>query len=336
MSRKLLAVEDVKGAWAIIPTPAKENASDWRSEDTVDLDETARAVEGLIEAGIDGILSLGTLGECATLTQQERDAFVATMVEAARGRVPIFAGTSSLSTRESVRQTRIMRDLGAAGSMIGPPMWNKCDTAMAVQFYRDLAEAVPEMAICAYANPFVFKYDFPPAFWAQIADIDQVVMAKTASAGTFLRDHRASRGKIRLMPIDAEYYATARIVPEAAVAFWSSSAACGPAPTIALRDLVEEAKRTGDWAAARALNDRIGTAVLPTIAYGDFEQFQIHNVALEKGRVNTAGWMQAGPHRPPYHLVPPHIEKFGEEGGAAWAALQRDYASSANATAAAE
>ena len=247
-----LSAADIKGAWAIIPTPAKANASDWRATDTVDLDETARAVDALIASGVDGILSLGTLGECATLTWEEKRSFIATMVEAARGRVPIFAGTSTLSTRETIQQTRTACDLGADGTMLGPPMWNKPDVGTAVQFFKDVAEAVPEMAICVYANPFVFKFDFPPPFWAQVAAIPQVIMAKTASAGTYLRDLGASRGSIRLMPIDAEYYAAARLDPETAVAFWSSSASCGPAPVIALRDMVIEAKKTGDWSKAKA------------------------------------------------------------------------------------
>ena len=64
-SKPLIVTEQVTGAWAIMPTPAKPNASDWREQNTVDLDETARVIEGLIAAGVDGILALGTLGECA-------------------------------------------------------------------------------------------------------------------------------------------------------------------------------------------------------------------------------------------------------------------------------
>src|SRR5262249_40302175 len=96
--RSLLEVGDIHGPWAIMPPPGKPNASDWRAEDTVDLDETARVVEALIAAGIDGILSLGTFGEGATLTWDEKIAFIRTAVEAARGRVPFFAGTTSLNT----------------------------------------------------------------------------------------------------------------------------------------------------------------------------------------------------------------------------------------------
>lgn len=324
--RERLTAADIKGCWAIIPTPAKDNASDWRATDTVDLDETARAVEAMIASGVDGILSLGTLGECATLEWEEKRAYMATLVEVARGRVPVFGGTSSLSTRQTVRETKGALDIGIDGTMIGPPMWNKPDVATAVQFFKDVAEAVPEMAICAYANPFVFKFDFPPPFWAQLAAIPQVVCAKTASAGTYLRDLKATRGNIRLMPIDAEYYAAARLDPETAVAFWSSSASCGPAPAIALRGLIEEAKRTGDWSKAAALSDKIGQAILPTIVYGDFNEFQMHNISLEKLRMDAAGWMKAGPNRPPHHVVPEKIRELGRLGGEAWAKLQLEYA----------
>jgi trans-o-hydroxybenzylidenepyruvate hydratase-aldolase len=326
MARSRLTAADISGAWAIIPTPAKPDAADWRAVDTVDLDEAARAVEALITAGVDGILSLGTLGECAALSLAEKREFIAVIVAAARGRVPVFAGSTALGTREAIEQTRLARDLGADGVMAGPSMWNQPDVAAAVTFYRDVAEAVPELPICVYANPFVFKFQFPPAFWAQVAEIPQVIMAKTASAATYLRDQKAARCKIRLMPIDAEYYAAARLDPQTAVAFWSSSAACGPAPVVALRDLISQAKQDGDWAAALALTDKMAAALLPVIAYGDWEQFQMYNVALEKTRMDEAGWMKAGPNRPPYHIVPERITEFGRIAGREWAALHAEYA----------
>ena len=326
-----MTVDEVQGAWAIIPTPAIDGASDWRMENTVDLDETARAVEGLIAAGIDGILTLGTLGECGALTWAEKKGFMATVAETANGRVPVFGGTSTLNTRETIQQTRAARDIGMDGTMVGPPMWNTPDTNMAVRFYRELAEAVPDMAICVYANPYVFKFDFPRPFWAQVAGIPQVIMAKVAGYATLLADLRQSHGNIRLMPLDAEYYGAARLAPGQCTAFWSSSAACGPAPAIALRDLVAQAKRDGNWSAAEALSQEISAALLPIVCYGDMTAFQVHNTALEKGRMNAAGWMKAGPNRPPYHLVPEHIAGFARTGGELWAALQKKYSTAGRA-----
>lgn len=324
--RKLLTVEDIKGCWAIIPTPATPDAGDINASFTVDLDETARAIEAMIQAGVDGILSLGTLGECGALTWDEKSAFIAKMVETAAGRVPIFAGTSSLSTRQTIWETREAYKLGATGTMIGPPMWNKPDAAMAVQFFKDVSSAVPEMAICVYANTFVFKFDFPPPFWAGIADIPQVVMAKTATHGTYLRDVAGCQGKIRILPMDSEYVPAARMSPETAVAFWSSSASCGPAPAVALRDIVIEAKQTHDWQKALELMGKMNQAVLPIICYGDMVAFQENNVTLEKHRMNVAGWMKAGPNRPPHHVEQEKYREFARIGGEAWAALQKEYA----------
>jgi trans-o-hydroxybenzylidenepyruvate hydratase-aldolase len=104
-----------------------------------------------------------------------------------------------------------------------------------------------------------------------VSELPQVISAKIASAGFYLRDQRASKRKIRLMPIDAEFYAAARLDPDTAVAFWSSSASCGPAPAIALREFVEQAKHTGDWSQALTLSDKMTAAALPTICYGDWE-----------------------------------------------------------------
>ena len=156
MTRARLSSHDVQGAWVIIPTPAKDNASDWRAESTVDLDETARAVEGLIAAGIDGLMTLGTFGEGSTLTWEEKRDFVNTIVGVNRGRIPYFAGATSLNTRETVRQMRAMRDLGADGVMLGIPMWCEMETPGAVQFYKDVTEGCPELAICVYAKPEAF------------------------------------------------------------------------------------------------------------------------------------------------------------------------------------
>lgn len=319
--RDRLTAADIRGVWAIIPTPAKPNASDIDARDTVDLDETARAVEALIASGVDGILSLGTLGECATLDWDEKRAFMATLAETARGRIPVFGGTSSLSTRETVRQTRAAFDIGLDGTMIGPPMWCQTDLAGAVQFFRDVAGAVPEMAICVYNNPWVFKFGFPPPFWAQVAQIPQVVCSKYAGVGQLAIILKVVAGRIRLMPLDADYHAAARIDPEACTAFWASGAACGPAPVLALRDRVA----AGDWAGAKTISDELMATYQHLIPRGDFNEFSLYNIQLEKARMDAAGWMKAGPNRPPYTFTPPAYLEGAAKAGAMWKELQERY-----------
>lgn len=307
-----------------MPTPAKPDASDWRAENTVDLDEAARAVEKLIAGGVNAIMSLGTLGECATLSWDEKRAFMATLVETARGRVPVFGGTSTLSTRETIRQTRAARDIGIDGVMLGPPMWCAPDVTTAVQFYRDVAEACPDTAICVYANPEAFRFEFPRPFWAQVSEIPQIITAKYLGVGTLLADLGASRRRIRFLPIDVDYYAAARIDPDFCTAFWTSGAVCGPAPVIALRERVAQARKSGDWNPAAQLSQSIGRTYQTLFPNGSFKDFSMYNIGLEKARMDAAGFMKAGPPRPPYHRVPKLYLEGAQESGRRWAALHQE------------
>lgn len=323
--KEMMTVDQVQGAWAIIPTPAKDGADSYKMQNTVDLDETARVVDALIEAGANAIMGLGSLGECATLTWEEKKAFVGTAVDAAKGRVPMFFGTTSLNTRDTVEQARVFQDMGVDGNMLGVPMWCAPDTAMAVQFYRDVTEALPDMPICVYANTEAFKYSFPPPFWAQVSEMPQVITAKYLTIALMLTDLHLSHRKIRLLPIDLDYYAAARMDPEFNTAFWTSGMVCGPAVHIKLRDEVEKAKQTGDWALAAKISDELGHAGSTMFPNGSFKDFSTYNISLEKHRMDVAGWMKAGPVRPPYHLTPQRYLDGATLVGERIAALHKKY-----------
>ncbi len=320
-----LTVDDIQGAWAIMPTPAKANASDPLARDTVDLDEAERAVNALVEAGVDGILTLGTLGEGATLTWDEKYAYMGVLAETVRGRVPLFGGTTTLNTRDTIDQTRSARDLGLDGTMLGLPMWCRPDLPTAVQFYRDVATAVPEMAICIYANVEAFKFDFPRPFWAQVAEIPQVVSAKYLTIAQLFTDLELTKGRIRFLTTDGDHYAAARIAPDDCTAFWSSGAACGPSVALHLRDAVRKARQNGDWSEAERIAHDIKRSLATLFPNGSVLEFGKYNIGLEKARIDAAGWMRAGPCRPPYVKVPEPFIEGARKSGEAWAALVEGY-----------
>jgi trans-o-hydroxybenzylidenepyruvate hydratase-aldolase len=310
-----------------MPTPAKADAADWRATQTVDIDEAVRAAEALIAGGIDGILTLGTFGEGATLEWDEKRSFLGALVEAVAGRVPLFGGATSLSTRESVRQARAWLDLGVDGNMIGVPMWCKSDLPTAVQFYRDMAEGCPELPICVYANVEAFKFEFPRPFWAQVSEIPQVVSAKYLTIAQLHADLNLTKGRIRFLTTDGDHYAAARIDPEQCTAFWSSGASCGPAPAVQLRDAVRQARLSGDWGIARGVADEIKASLSTLFPKGDIAEFAKYNIGLEKARIDAAGWMKAGPCRPPYTRVPEDYLQGARKSGEAWSALDQKYRS---------
>ena len=320
MARILLTAADVKGAWAIVPTPSKEGASDWRATDTVNVDEAARMVNGLIEAGVDGILSMGTLGEAATMTLDEKLVFMKTIVDAAAGRVPVFVGTTCINTRDTIALTRQAVDIGATGTMLGVPMWCAPSVNVAVQFYKDVAEAVPNINIAIYANPEAFKFDFPRAFWGQVAEIPQVVTAKYIGVGNLLPDLAAIKGRIKLLPIDFDYYGAARM-DDSIDAFWTSGAVCHPLVSTTLRDVIAQARASGNWSAAKAFMGRLAPTAATLFPNGSFKEFSTYNIPLEKARMTAGGWMNAGPCRPPYHLCPENYLEGARNSGRMWAEL---------------
>jgi len=319
-----MTAADVSGAWVIMPTPARADADRWDAIDTVDLDETSRAVTALLDAGADAIMSLGTLGECATLTWPEKQAFMSALIDTVRGRVPVFVGTTTLNTRDTVAQTRWARDAGADGTMVGPPMWCAPSIPTVTQFYRDLAEACPDMAIAIYANHEAFKFEFSLGFWAGVSTIPQIVTAKLPPVAQMLAYIGATGGRIRFLPIDNDYYAAARAAPDFFNGFWSSSACCGPEAAIALRDRVAKAKVDGDWTAAQRLSAAMGQAVAPIFPNGSFKEFSTYNIALEKERMNVAGFLNAGPTRAPYSIVPAPYLEGARASGRAWAKVCQD------------
>jgi 4-hydroxy-tetrahydrodipicolinate synthase len=107
------------------------------------IDATAleRLVESQIAAGIHGLVPCGTSGEAATLSHDEHTEVVRLTVKAARGRVPIVAGTGSNSTAEAIQLTREARAAGADAALVISPYYNKPTQEGIFQHYKALAES---------------------------------------------------------------------------------------------------------------------------------------------------------------------------------------------------
>jgi 4-(2-carboxyphenyl)-2-oxobut-3-enoate aldolase len=150
---------DMRGVMAYPPTPALPGAERVDATDTVDLTETERMIRTLITDGVDAIALNGTLGECATLTLEEWKAFAACAQETAEATKPgfsLFIGSTTLNTRDTVARMRYLADLGVTGTLLGRPMWGNMVGPVMEHFYRDVAEAVPELAIVVYDNTAAF------------------------------------------------------------------------------------------------------------------------------------------------------------------------------------
>jgi 4-hydroxy-tetrahydrodipicolinate synthase len=95
----------------------------------------------VIEGGASGVVPCGTTGESPTLSHNEHDAVVASVVEATAGRVPVVAGTGSNSTAEAVRLTRAAEDAGASAVLSVCPYYNRPSQEGLARHFEAIADA---------------------------------------------------------------------------------------------------------------------------------------------------------------------------------------------------
>jgi dihydrodipicolinate synthase/N-acetylneuraminate lyase len=311
-------VETLKGVIAFPPTPALAGAEGIRARDTVDLAETERMIRSLMDAGVDGIATNGTLGEMATLTIDEWKAFIACAgetVHSVNQDFPLFVGASTMNTRETVERIDYVRSVGLRGVLLGRPMWSPLGMDTMIAFYEDVAAEFPDVSFILYDNPEVFKGPIPPPVYGRLAAVPNIIGAKAqAYSPKFRADVAAAAGKLRILPIEIDWLATRTLFPDDQLACWSPSVMLGPEPVLFLRD----ALNSGDIAAALWVTDRMEWTYEAHPGRSDFAEFSKYNVPMEKLRYDAAGFISAGPSRAPYHVFPESYREGAQENARRW------------------
>lgn len=321
MSLKFTA-KDVHGIYNIMPTPATPDADRWDCEDSVDYEETSRIVNMLIDNHVDAIMTNGTFGEGATITEPEWRKFNAKVVETANGRVPIFCGATTLNTRDTIRRAKELMEMGATGLFLGRPMWQETDEDAIVGYYSDVADALPDTPFVIYDNPEAFKGKITAKTYMRLAKIPNIIASKYLAVGPqYLADIAAVGDNIVLMPLDSDWYYAWKWAPDKAKAIWTGSGNCGMAPLYALKMAIE----SEDEALAKAITVDLRDAYATLFPAGNFHAFSIYNIQLEKTRFNAAGLVNVGPCRPPYSHIPEVYAEGARLVGKKYAALQDKY-----------
>ena len=108
----------------------------------VDYDALGRLVDWHVEQGTDCLAPVGTTGESPTLDHEEHERVIGTVVDRARGRIKVMAGTGSNSTREAVRLTKFAKKMGANGALMVGPYYNKPTQEGYFKHFSAVADAV--------------------------------------------------------------------------------------------------------------------------------------------------------------------------------------------------
>jgi len=149
-------------------------------EGEVDFAKIEELVEWQIGQGTDCILPCGTTGESPTLSHEEHDSVVDTVIKAASGRVKVMAGAGSNSTAEAVRLTRHAAEAGADGALVIVPYYNKPTQEGMYRHFKTVA-ASADIPLVIYNVPGRTGASISPETVIRLAEIENIVGIKEAS-----------------------------------------------------------------------------------------------------------------------------------------------------------
>jgi dihydrodipicolinate synthase/N-acetylneuraminate lyase len=133
-----------------------------------------------LEAGVNGIILGGTLGEASVLTTIEKERLVKFAVEKCAGKVPVILNIAEGSTKEALQQASFAVEWGAKGLMMLPPMRYKSDHRETVTYFKTVADAT-ELPIMIYNNPVDYKIDVTLEMFAELADCKNIQAVKEST-----------------------------------------------------------------------------------------------------------------------------------------------------------
>ncbi|WP_131781348.1 4-hydroxy-tetrahydrodipicolinate synthase [Legionella gresilensis] len=148
--------------------------------DKVDVGRLRELVEFHIEAGTHAIVAAGTTGEAGTLTHDEKYLVIKTVINQARERIPVIAGTAANATKECIELTKMAMECGAHAALIMTPAYIKPTQEGLYQHYSQIAAAVP-IPLILYNVPSRTACDMLPETVARLAQISSIVGIKEAT-----------------------------------------------------------------------------------------------------------------------------------------------------------
>jgi len=164
---------EIKGIIPPILTPMHD-------DETINVPELRRQVDRMIENGCHALFPFGTNGEGYILTAQEKHLVLETVIEQCNGRVPVYAGTGCISTKETIEESKMAQTAGADVLSIITPSFAAASQNELYAHYKAVAEAV-DMPIVLYNIPARTGNALAPATVAKLAKIDNIVGAKDSS-----------------------------------------------------------------------------------------------------------------------------------------------------------
>ena len=162
-----------KGVFPAVTTKFTDN-------DELDFDAFNVNIDAQLEAGVDGFILGGSLGEASVLTDEEKFALLKHTVAYVDRKVPVLLNIAEQTTKAAVNCAQKALDNGASGLMMLPPMRYKADDNETVAFFAAVAKSTP-LPIMIYNNPVDYKIEVTLDMFAQLAEYDNIQSVKEST-----------------------------------------------------------------------------------------------------------------------------------------------------------
>lgn len=152
----------------------------FHSDHSLNIPATLEHLDKMIEAGVHGLIMLGTVGENCSLEYGEKLEVLGATVKHVAGRVPVLSGVAEYTTRLACRFAADAARLGVDGLMVLPAMVYKSDPRETMAHFRAVARA-SDRKIMVYNNPVSYSVDITPEMFLELADEPRFVAIKESS-----------------------------------------------------------------------------------------------------------------------------------------------------------
>ncbi|HVS94986.1 MAG TPA: dihydrodipicolinate synthase family protein [Puia sp.] len=221
------------------------------AHDALDLSLFGSNLDAQIEAGVNGVIIGGSLGEASTLLLEEKERLIHFAVERSADRIAVLLNIAEGSTREAVAQARLAEQWGADGLMLLPPMRYRSDHRETVAFFKTIAASTP-LPVMVYNNPVDYKIDVTLEMFEELIELPNIQAVKESTRDVTNVTRLINRFGQRLSILcGVDTIALEELLMGAAG--WVGGLACAfPAETMAIYRLakagrIEEARRIHRW-----------------------------------------------------------------------------------------
>jgi len=154
--------------------------TEFNKDGSLDLDGTQRHIKSCMDAGIEGLVMLGTLGENASLRAEEKETVLKAAVEATEGKIPVLSGVAEYTTELGLEHAARAKRAGCEGLMVLPSMVYQQDQREGQAHFNAIANGA-NLPVMIYNNPVSYKLDMTPESFVEMSVNNNIVAVKESS-----------------------------------------------------------------------------------------------------------------------------------------------------------